>query len=162
MAVTWFYLPLTISRVHIKNLGMWACKVHLRYIRFSQKSVRYLAKRRLCLGAAGVINCTPPSALSFWVSLFPRTHGYNFARLKTVSLYFPTASPSLSCLLTLVPLWSIKAHGIQTPIRWLFWGASLSSSWSASSLIKVSSLPQHLVSRIQWPVMWQAERVWTQ
>ena len=25
----------------------------------------FLAKRRLCLGAAGVINCTPLSALSF-------------------------------------------------------------------------------------------------
>ena len=36
-----------------------------------------MAKRRLCLGPAGVINCTPLSALSFWVSLFPRTGGYN-------------------------------------------------------------------------------------
>ena len=36
-----------------------------------------MAKRRLCLGPACVINCTPLSALSFWVSLFPGTHGYN-------------------------------------------------------------------------------------
>ena len=36
-----------------------------------------LAKRRLCLGPTGVINCTPASALSFWVSLFPGKHGYN-------------------------------------------------------------------------------------
>ena len=36
-----------------------------------------LAKRRLCLGPAGVINYTPLSALSFRVSLFPGTHGYN-------------------------------------------------------------------------------------
>ena len=36
-----------------------------------------MAKRRLCLGLAGGINCTPLSALSFWVSVFPRTHGYN-------------------------------------------------------------------------------------
>ena len=36
-----------------------------------------LAKRRLCLGPAGVINCTPVSALSFRVSLFPGTRGYN-------------------------------------------------------------------------------------
>ena len=35
-----------------------------------------LAKRRLCLGPAGVINCTPLSALSFWMSLFPGTRGY--------------------------------------------------------------------------------------
>ena len=38
---------------------------------------RFLAKRRLCLGPAGVINCTSLSALSFWVSLFPWTRGYN-------------------------------------------------------------------------------------
>ena len=36
-----------------------------------------LAKRRLCLGPAGVINCNPLSALSFRLSLFPRTRGYN-------------------------------------------------------------------------------------
>ena len=42
-----------------------------------------LAKRRLCLGPTGVINCTPLSALSFWVSLFPRTRGYN-----TINLIF--------------------------------------------------------------------------
>ena len=35
------------------------------------------AKRRLCLGPTGVINCTPLSALSFRVSLFPGKHGYN-------------------------------------------------------------------------------------
>ena len=36
-----------------------------------------MAKRRLCLGLAGVINCTPLSAVSFWVCVFPRTSGYN-------------------------------------------------------------------------------------
>ena len=36
-----------------------------------------LAKRRLCLGPVSVINCTPLSALSFWVSLFPGKRGYN-------------------------------------------------------------------------------------
>ena len=44
----------------------------------------------------------------------------------------------------LLSLWYIKEPGIQTQIRWLFWGASLPSSQSASSRIKVSSLPQHL------------------
>ena len=38
--------------------------IHLRYIRFSQNWLGSLAKRRLCLGPAGVINCTPLSALS--------------------------------------------------------------------------------------------------
>ena len=38
---------------------------------------RSLAKRRLCLGLATVTNCTPLSALSFLVSLFPGRCGYN-------------------------------------------------------------------------------------
>ena len=42
MAVTWLYLPLTLSRLGLRNLGMWAWAVHLRYIRFSQKSVGVL------------------------------------------------------------------------------------------------------------------------
>ena len=54
-------------------------------------------------------------------------------------------------------LCSIKEPGIQTPIRWLFWGASLPSSRSVGSPIKVSSLARHLVSRIHWPVVRRAE-----
>ena len=48
--------------------------------RLSQMLVGSLAKRRLCLGPASVINCTPLSALSFWASLFPRNCGYNILR----------------------------------------------------------------------------------
>ena len=59
-------------------------------------------------------------------------------------------------------LWSIKESGIQTPTRWLFWGASLPSSPSACSPAKVSSLPQHLISWIHWPTVQWAERAWTQ
>ena len=89
-----------------------------------------------------------------------------FARLKPLPLYFPTASPSLFCCLTLAPhcfffFCSVKEPGIQTPIRWLFWGTSLPSSWSASSLTKVSSLPQHVICWIHWPIVWWAERSWT-
>ena len=61
----------------------------------------------------------------------------------------------------LLSLWFIKEPGSQTPIRCWFWGASLPSSQSAGSQIKVSSLPQHLVSRIHWLILWQAERTWT-
>ena len=43
MAVTWLYLPLTFSRLGLRNLGMWAWAVHLRYIRFSQNSVGFLS-----------------------------------------------------------------------------------------------------------------------
>ena len=75
MAVTWLYLPLTFSRLDLRNLQMYSWAVHLRYIRFSQNQSGSLAKRRLCLGPASAINCTSLSGLSFWVSLFPRTRG---------------------------------------------------------------------------------------
>ena len=56
---------------------------------------------------------------------------------------------------------STKEPGIQTPIRWLFWGASLPSSQSDGSLNKGSSLPQPLISQIYWPITWQGEWAWT-
>ena len=44
-----------------------------------------------------------------------------FARLKMLSLYFPTASPSLFCLLTLVPhCWTLK--------NWCFWTVVLKNT----------------------------------
>ena len=55
-------------------------------INLPRKWLSHLAKRRLCLGPAGVINCTPLSALSFWVSLFPGTRGYNIY-IATLLLY---------------------------------------------------------------------------
>ena len=58
-----------------------------------------LAKRRLCLGPAGVINCTPLSALSFWLSLFPGMHGYNTAVVVQL----------LSCVQLFVTPWT-AAH----------------------------------------------------
>ena len=44
---------------------------------------------------------------------------------------------SLFCFLTFPHLCSIKEPGIQTPIRWLFWGISLPPSQSADFLNKV-------------------------
>ena len=89
MAVTWLYLPLPLSRLGLRNLEMWAwavstLKVYKVFTRVSRGPS--LAKRRLCLGPAGVINCTPLLALSFWVSLFPRTHGYNSSYLGLLLL----------------------------------------------------------------------------
>ena len=60
-----------------------------------------MAKRRLCLGPAGAINCPPLSALSFWVSLFPGMHGYNtitpFTKYPT-SLPHAVLGPLSSCV----------------------------------------------------------------
>ena len=57
--------PFNTFQARFKKFGDVGLKTHLRYIRFSKSQSRYLAKRRLCLGAVSVINCTPPSALSF-------------------------------------------------------------------------------------------------
>ena len=53
-----------------------------------------------CLGPNGVINCTPLSALSFWVSLFPGTrgynnwiHGYGTCRYEGLTVYYTTKIP---------------------------------------------------------------------
>ena len=53
-----------------------------------------LAKKRLCLGPAGVINCTPLSALSFEVSLFPGTRGYNIWYIGWETPLFEETSPT--------------------------------------------------------------------
>ena len=72
MAVAWLYLPLTFSRLSLRNLGMWAWARTLKACKvFTKVGQSPWLKRRLCLGCAGVINCTPLSTLSFGVSLFP-------------------------------------------------------------------------------------------
>ena len=49
----------------------------LRVYKVFTKTSRGPWLRRDCLVPAGIINCTPPSALPFWVSLFPGMCGYN-------------------------------------------------------------------------------------
>ena len=71
-----FTLPLFY--VSLKEIGVVGLDTYTWGIKdFHKCWSGSLAKRRLCLGPAGVINRTPLSALSFWVSLFPRTPGYN-------------------------------------------------------------------------------------
>ena len=52
-----------------------------------------LATRRLCLGPTCVIDFTPLSALSFWVSLFPRMRGYNICCMGQETPHFEETSP---------------------------------------------------------------------
>ena len=62
----------------LKEFGVVGLDTYTRGIKdFHKCWTGSLAKRRLCLGPAGVINCTSLSALSFWVSLFPGKRGYN-------------------------------------------------------------------------------------
>ena len=73
-----------------------------------------------------------------------RTWLSNRTELKDPFAWLPhclslSTLPFDSSFSLLFSLWSVKEPGIQTPIRWLFWGASLPSCWSASSPTKVSS-----------------------
>ena len=72
-----------------------------------------LAKRRFCLGPASVINCTPISALSFWVSLFPGEHGYNS------STEIP--SPLLTFFIVMLPKAYLASHSRMSGSRWVIW-----------------------------------------
>ena len=68
----------SLAYVSLKGFGVVGSNTYTWGIKdFHKCWLGSLAKRRLCLGPAGVINCTPLSALSFWVSLFPGTRGYN-------------------------------------------------------------------------------------
>ena len=52
-----------------------------------------MAKGRLYLGPAGVINSSPLSALSFWVSLLPGTHGCSTFFTIPLSLLHHSSQP---------------------------------------------------------------------
>ena len=76
MAVTWLYFPLTLSRLGLRNLGMGAWGHTLKVYKVFTKVCRGPWLRGDS-GPADVINCSPLSASFFWVSLFPRTYGFN-------------------------------------------------------------------------------------
>ena len=68
------------------------------YKGFHKSQLGSLAKRRLCLGPASVTNCTPLSALSFWVSLFPGMHGYDTLILFQPPGYCVCVLCAVSCV----------------------------------------------------------------
>ena len=74
-----------------KSQGIWGGgygHVHMGIKDLHKCWLGSLAKRRLCLGPAGEINCAPLSALSFSVSLFPGTRGYDISTSITTIEYF--------------------------------------------------------------------------
>ena len=74
----WDFIYPSLVYVTLKEFGVVGLDMYTWGIKdFHKCWSGSLAKRRLCLGPAGVINCTSLSALSLWVSLFPRTRGYN-------------------------------------------------------------------------------------
>ena len=70
-----------------------------------------LARGRLCLQPAGVINCSPLSALSFWVSLFPRMRVYNKSCL--------TLCNPMECSMPRLPVHHQLPELTQTHIHWV-------------------------------------------
>ena len=82
MGLLWLYLPFLCKH---QGIGVVGLDTYTRGIKdFHKCWSGSLAKRRLCLGPASVINCTALSALSFWVSLFPRMCGYNIMINATI------------------------------------------------------------------------------
>ena len=78
--VTVIVFTLPLFYVSLKEIGVVGSDTYTQGIKdFHKCWSGSLAKRRLCLGPAGVIDCTPLSSLSFWVSFFPRMHGYNIS-----------------------------------------------------------------------------------
>ena len=107
-----------LFRLVLENLGRWVWARTLRVYKVSQKLVRVLAKRRLCLGLPGVINCTPLSALSFWVSLFPRTCGYTSNEYSGLNwlVCFSLQSKGLSRVFSSTTIWKHQFFGTQTSL----------------------------------------------
>ena len=117
--------------MYLKEFGVVGSDMYTQGIKdFHKCWSGSLAKRRLCLGPVGVINCTPLSALSFWLSLFPGMHGYNTAvvvqLLSCVQLFVTpwTAAHQASLsftisrsLLKLMPLsrWCHLSHPLSSP-----------------------------------------------
>ena len=86
----------TFVYVSLKGIGMVGLDMYTWDIKdFHKCWPGSLAKRRLCLGPAGVINCTPLSALSFWVTLFPRKRGYNKRKERAIWVWECQANQNL-------------------------------------------------------------------
>ena len=73
----WNAIAFSLFRLVSGNLGRWVWAGTLRVYKVFIKTGQGPWLTGDCLRRAGVINCTPLSALNFWVSLFPRTHDYN-------------------------------------------------------------------------------------
>ena len=70
--------PFNIFQARLKEFGDVDLSSTLKvYKVFTKVGWGPWLKRKLCLWPAYVINCTPLSTLSFWVSLFPGAFGYN-------------------------------------------------------------------------------------
>ena len=70
-------ISFTLSSLVSRNLGRWVWASTLRvYKVFTKTGQGPWLREDSALGPPSVINCTPLSALSFWVSLIPGTCGY--------------------------------------------------------------------------------------
>ena len=91
--------PFDIFQARFKEFGDVGLSSTLKvYKVFTKAGWGPWLNRKLCLGPASVINCTPLSTLSFWASLFPRAFGYSNAIQPSHSLSSPSA-PALNWVL---------------------------------------------------------------
>ena len=95
-----------------------------------------MAKRRLCLGPTGVINCTPLSMLSFWVSLFPGTRGYDILAWRIL------------CNLAGYSSWSHKEWGMTERLNWteMYWLRSVVHAILLNLKIKLRTVFYSMIS----------------
>ena len=98
-----------------------------------------MAKRRLCLGPASVIDCTPLSTLSFWVSVFPGMHGYNTGSMLLPICAEQPGGPGL------------PPHPVTRPCLWLHQPESQKGSDTSSACTPTRPWPT-------WPE-WQSSPV---
>ena len=74
--------PFNIFQARFKEFGDVGLSSTLKVYKVFTKVGQGPWLRGDCLGSTSLINCTPLSALSFWVNLFPRTRGYNSLSLR--------------------------------------------------------------------------------
>ena len=153
--------PFNIFQARLKEFGDVDLSSTLKvYKVFTKVGWGPWLKRKLCLWPAYVINCTPLSTLSFWVSLFPGAFGYNTSchlrerkNVWHLPLISPIWRPLDSCLL---PSWSLFCMWIihrslllrlpwrTCPGRTRCWGGA--AVWIAGTLAVPSELDHSCLS----------------
>ena len=143
MGYLWLDLSFPLFRLVSGNLGRWVWAHTPRVYKVFTKTGRG-PKRRLCLGPAGVINCFPLSALSFWVSLFPGAFGYN------------SQSIGISASASVLPM------NIQDwfPLDWLVWSCSPRDSQESSSPPEFKRINSSALSFLDGPTLTSTHDYW--
>ena len=96
------------------------------------------------MGPAGVINCTPLSSLSSWVSLFPGTHGYN--RTNSRSARYQMSFGLFSDAPDQFSFPGLPSPGVTEQFREGQWEVGLWASLCTQGCVPLNRWPEHLWS----------------